>query len=421
MTRVLVLIHRGSPTTVRVVQALRESGMEPIVFSSAPSDGGARFRAMCEQLKITGVASESVTPTAEQVFAELAGLAETCVCCFAIWEGQRPIMAEINRRLGAVDVAPEVIRRAQDKHGVRSLLRGAGMSDIQSFRLADPELKVRIDRGERHVVKPRRGVGSLLARAVTTWADVETAMAELRRGVTRGDLYEEFFLENELVAETFFEGREVSLEIVRQAGRTMLACDHEKTSIVYTPSTVLEMGLASPAVDIAEADIRAGIELAGRVLDVLALTDGCYHVELRIDETHRWEIIEVNTRIGGGFIFDSVLHQFGRSMLNDWIDLMTGKRLPATAPSDRTCGSYCQVAYAEAGRRVAHVRKDARFPEPRLFLQLITPGHAALGDREDISTIAYWVTPLADHRRRVKVMRETEYVTFDYDETSTDA
>ena len=413
--KALVLIHRGSPTTVRLVQLFREKGLEPVVFSSATADDGAGFHAMCAQLDVEHAIARSVTPTAAEVFQELGGAAETCDLCFAVWEGQRPLMAEINHRLRARDMSPDVIQRAQDKHLVRGVLGKRGLSGITSYRLNDPDLRARLAQRERHIVKPRRGAGSLLARVVSTWEEVESVATSFRQGPRAGDLYEEFYIQNELIAETFFAGREISLEMVRQGGRTLFVCEHEKTSLEFTASTVLERELASPAVGLSEADILAGVGLANRALDVLDLDEGCYHVELRMNDHGAWEIVEVNPRIGGGLIFDSVLQQFGRSMLNDWIDLLTGKALPVSDSSRRRCGTYSQLAYAEPGRIVTRLRKDESFPAPEIFIQAIVPGTAAQGDREDISAITLWLTPLGTHRELVATMMKSSYVTFEYE------
>jgi predicted ATP-grasp superfamily ATP-dependent carboligase len=323
-------------------------------------------------------------------------------------------MAEINGRLGAIDVPPERVHAAQDKYLVRARLRDAGQSAIDSRRLDDPELRVRLERGERYIVKPRRGSGSLFTQPVSSFGEVEKLAAAFRRGTTAGDIYEEFFVDNELIAESYFDGREISLEMLRQGGRTLFVCEHEKSVLTLSASAVLERGLSSPAVGISAPDLARGTELATRTLDLLQLGDGCYHVELRMNDARQWEIIEVNPRIGGGFIFDSVRHQYDRSLVADWIEVLSGRPVPDIAPGPRRCGTYLQVNYAEAGRTIATLERNDRLPAPAMFIEVMKPGAVARGDREDIGAMSLWLTSLDTHSALVATLVANEYVTFQY-------
>ena len=73
----------------------------------------------------------------------------------------------------------------------------------------------------------KSGAASLCTRAVSSWPEAAEALAEFERGTDPADQWGEFFHDNELIAETFFEGRELSFEILRQGGRTVLAVEHE--------------------------------------------------------------------------------------------------------------------------------------------------------------------------------------------------
>jgi len=423
----LLIVHRGSPSTPRQVQALRDVGYEPLVLSSAPLDDGAQLRAMCAELGVEHRVIDALVLRTDDVLAAVGADWLRFRFCLAVWDGHRAVMAEINQRLGARDVAPERIRAVQDKQALRASLRERGLTDVATFALDDPELRARLDRGERVMVKPRRGLGSLSMRAVFRWDEVERLRRDFASGAAPGDLFADFYVDNALYAETFVEGREVSIDFVRQRGRTVLASEHEKTVLDFTGATVLERGLASPPVTLDADEVVRAIAQAERVLDALELDEGCYHVDLRLAPWRRWEVIEINTRMGGGLIQESIRQQYGRLLLHDWAQLLDGKTLPARPPA-RSCGTYFQISYPLSGRPIRSLQKNDLLPAPQMFIAAATPsatrphfqvakiGSASRGDREDIGAMVLWRTELAVHKDRVAMFANTEYVTFVYAE-----
>jgi hypothetical protein len=410
--RALFLVHRGPQSTARIVKILREKGFEPFVLSSLPFDGGATFAKLCGELEVVYEIAPTGTLSPETVLGWARTLPD-CRFCFGVWEGHRHAMALTNRLLGAHDVSPESILLAQDKHLFRKELVARGLSKLRPSLLSDPELRRRLEAGERVIVKPRRGAGSLFTRAVSSWAQAEALQAAFRRGPGENDLFEEFFVDNELAAETFFDGRELSVELIRQGGRTVLACEHEKTVLDFTGDTVLERGLASPAVALSAAEVRAATALAETSLDALGLSDGCYHVELRVGADGACEIIEINPRIGGGFIYESVLLQLERSMLHDWIDTLAGRAVPAF-DGERRCGTYFQLAFPDAGRELVALEKRADLPTPEQHIELMKPGSPGRDDREQMAAMTLWRTRLATHVEEVALLAHEEYVTMTY-------
>jgi biotin carboxylase len=409
--RALLLVHQGSRSTPALVHVLREKGFEPFVLSSATFDGGAAFGQMCEGLGVEYHASSSVALTTEEVLDRARALPD-CRFCWAIWEGQRYVMARANELLGAPDVAPTAIQLAQDKHLMRRRLAELGMSRLRAFRLHDPELRERLDRGERHIVKPRRGAASLLTRPVTSWPQVQAMVTAFERGPGEHDMMADFYVDNELIAETFFEGRELSVEMVRQGGRTCLAIEHEKT-LVFSGDTALERGHTSPAVSLSADEVRSATALVEQTLDAFALGEGCFHVEVRVGPGGECEVIEINPRVGGQLIFDSVLMQTGRSMGEEWLDALCGKPVPV-APAQRRCGSYIEISYPEPGRQVLGLERNPDMPEPTLFTDLLRPGAVTRADREDIAAQAMWRTDLETHREQVARLVGEEYVSYVY-------
>lgn len=412
--RALVIIHRGSPTAARVVAACREKGLEPFVVSSATLDGGAGIRAVCQEAGAGCAVLDEVRLSAESVLRAAGGAPERFAFCLAIWDGHRPVMAAINRRLGARDVTPESVVRTQDKYLLRTRLNERGLSRLAAHRVADPGARRALAGGAPHIVKPRRGSGSLFTRIVRSWEEVEAVQAAFARGPASGDLFEEFFLENELILEQFFDGREFSLEMIRCEGRSVFVCEHEKTVLEFGSAAVLERGFASPTVSLSAERVRAAVEHAEAALEAMELTDGCYHVEIRVDAGGACEIVEINPRIGGGLVSESVRQQFGVSMSRVWIDMLRGAPV-AALDRGRTCGTYFQLAYPEESRRVLELRKNDGLPAPEVFVQTLKPGAVARGDREDIAAMALWRTDLVTHAALVGTLTANEYVSFVYE------
>lgn len=409
--RALLLVRRGAPLTRSLVHTLRQQGFEPFVLSSLPADGGIAFREMCARIEVECAVSADVALSLEEV-TKVAGEIEDCAFCLTMADSQRPLMAEANQLLGAPDVTPAALQGALDKYLMRTTLGGLGLSRLQSLRVDDPELRTRLAAGETFVVKPRRGVASLCVGLVRTWDGVEELRTAFEEGPGERDMMAEYFAGNELIAESFFDGRELSLEIVRQDGHDRLVVDHEKTVLEFGAGTVLERGLASPVAGLTDAELATARELADAVLDALGLTDGCYHVELRVNGEGVAEIVEINPRVGGGLIWNSIRAQYDRSITEDWIAVLARREVPA--PIERRCGTYMQLAYPGEQRQILGVDHDTSMPEPAVYEETASPGDTPIAHREFFGAGMLWTTSLATHREEVAALAPREYCTFRY-------
>jgi hypothetical protein len=291
-------------------------------------------------------------------------------------------------------------------------MRKALDTTIDSLKLTDPALRQRIEAGEAFVVKPRRGVGSLCVGLARTWSDVEQLQRAFDEGPGDADMMAEYFADNELIAESFFDGRELSLEIVRQGGIEKIVVDHDKTLIEFGADTVLERGMASPVTIVTDDELNRAKAVARQAMDTLGLTDGGYHVELRVDADGVVEIVEINPRIGGGMVWESIHAQYGRSVTDDWIDVLAGT--PVTPLGERRCGTYAQLAYPREQRQLLGVNRNPAMPDPEIYDELITPGEVPIAHREHFGALVLWQTTLATHREEVAALVPVEYCEFVY-------
>lgn len=408
----LLLVPKGSRLTGSLAGFLREMGYEPFVLSTATADGGAAFAQVCAGLNLEHAISASAALSPAEVLDRVAALPD-CAFCFTVADGLRHAMAVANQAIGANDISPDAAMLALDKHLMRRRLAEHGLTALRPFRLSDPGLRERLERGERHIVKPRRGAASLCTRVVSTWEQAAAQLAEFERGTDAADQWEEFFTANELVAETFFDGRELSFEVLRQDGRTVLAAEHEKPVLEFTEHTVLEPAFTAPTVWLSEDQLRAARDCVDASLAALDLDAGCYHVEVRVDERSACEIIEINPRVGGGYLYESVRLQFDRSLGHDWVNLLVGNPLPTDVPP-RRCGVYLQNIYPLPGRPVLDMIPDQLQPQPVMFSKIFELGRAGRPDRADRAAMAMWRTDLATHRETVESLVSREYVSFVY-------
>lgn len=410
MKHALLLVRRNATATPLTVETLRHKGFEPVVLSSLPDDGGARFRQMCAQLNVECAVSAGVTITRDDV-EEILGRTPDCAFCLSLADSQRSLMAMANQYLGAPDVDPSALSRAVDKHTMRTSLSGIGLSRLLSLRLSDPHARALIETGEPFVVKPRSGAGSLCVGVVRSWAEARELQDAFDEGPGEEDMMAEYFEDNELIAESFFAGQELSLDVVRQDGRNAVVVDHEKTVLEFGGGTVLERGMASPVVGLTPSELDAARLLTDRVLEALGLSNGCYHVELRVNDACEAEIVEINPRIGGALIWDSIHRQYGRSMTEDWIDVLAGREV-APLPA-RRCGTYQQLAHADHDQPLMNADTSANLPEPAIS-RVRSPGERSIAHRESFSACALWTTELARHREEVAALMAEEYYSFRY-------
>lgn len=412
MKKVLLICHRASPVLEKMVGFARERALQPVAISSATSDGGKPWFDTCAKLGIAAAMSATRSIELADIDALLAREPGDYAFAFANWDGQRGLMAELNQRFGANDLTPAAVATVQDKLLFRQTLLQHGLSQLRVMPADSPQALALVADGTPLIVKPRRGVGSLMTARVASASALAHMNQLFNAGIPEEDLFSEFTRGNELIAETFFEGTELSFELIRHQGQTTFWCAHEKTPVEFAGATVLEPGFMAPCVSISAQEVARGFALVEQALDRLALHAGCYHVEMLRNGQGEWEFIEINTRMGGALISDSVLAQYGRHLMGDWMDVLLG-RAPA-APTAPRCGVYMQCGFAFGDRRVTRITASSTMRTPDIVRTPGKVGMLASDQREDIATVCLWRTTLARHAEEVAELAGEHYFTLDY-------
>ncbi len=325
-TGVLLLSHCGFSFMEDLIAALEARGLRSFVLSSSPLAPGRAKRLQELSTKADALlCTDWDALTADDVEAaldELRKRGERVVACVSVWEGYRGLMALGNEKLGVADLSPSQVNFLRNKLAVRNQLAAAGLSHARAVALTRDNVDVLKCEARPYFIKPVCGIasyGAFALRPDTTWDSIQRIAQEARID----EVYRSAFGEGlAFMAEDYIPGREYSFELLLTRGHVHVLAIHEKCAVTETAGTVLEDACASPPISIDAAVCAEGIEWIDRTFRQLGLKWGCFHVEARHDGT-RWDLIEINPRVGGCLISPSVKALNGEDgILELWLDLL---------------------------------------------------------------------------------------------------
>ncbi|AET93988.1 hypothetical protein BYI23_D004780 (plasmid) [Burkholderia sp. YI23] len=247
----------------------------------------------------------------------------TIIASLATFEGYRVLMALTNQRLGAVDVDPAAVRRCMDKYLCRQSLVERGLSRSVATVLDEESLSVLRASGRKLFVKPRRGAGSFACFRLDDTLTPERLQA-LKQQMRDDQAFRAIFAgQFDFIAEDYLHGDEYSLEVLAMGGASYVIGVHAKY-LDDSSGTTLETSNSLPAPRLSDAQQAAGERFVDECLAALQLRDGCYHIEARHDpRDEHWDIIEINARMGGALINQSIgIFTGGLSMLELWVRML---------------------------------------------------------------------------------------------------
>lgn len=253
----------------------------------------------------------------------------------------------INDRLGLGGSSEGVIMSAHDKKRARHALEGTPWSTPYSevFTEEDAVRFQESQDGHSCVIKPSQGGGSALV--ITDIGDATSARAAFRE-VTQG-LHDFpgredagiFILDQNpgILIERQLSGPEVDVEIVLKNGHIIFALviDNPPTE----PRYPMEKGGSAPSIlpEVAQKELQ---DAAQGVCEAIGLANGNAHIEM-IMTSEGPKVLEVNARMGGGFVYDLVRN------VSD-VDLIeAGIRVAMSEPVslNNVHRQYCDVRYLQ--------------------------------------------------------------------------
>jgi biotin carboxylase len=135
-----------------------------------------------------------------------------------------------------------------------------------------------------------------------------------------------FMNEYDFLVEEYIEGPEFSFETVVLDDAWHM-CIQEKARVERLERTTLEAMSVSPPSSVTQEVLLRGADFVSHCfaeLKGLGLTAGAFHVEAKYwADRDRWEIIEINPRLGGSLINASVQALTGESILELWMESLT--------------------------------------------------------------------------------------------------
>ena len=223
--------------------------------------------------------------------------------------------AELAEEFGLPGLAAERVRFARDKFAVRNLLWEKGLSSGRAERVTAAELDVELlarTTGLPAVVKDSAGTGSRNVWLVRDAADLDVLRTEAGAATLTGTL----------LAEPFLHGPVYSAETLTWRGHTRLL--GVSSRLMSPPPRFVESVTAFPVAfpRHQRAELSAWI---GKVLAAVGYTDRFAHVEFALTATGP-EVIEINPRIGGAQVAESMCRALGYNVYRAAVQLALGER-----------------------------------------------------------------------------------------------
>jgi biotin carboxylase len=290
--------------------------------------------------------------------------------------------ANLARRIGVRGTPADAVAAARDKGRCRTILRQHGIPNLDFQVVTEPEQALAAaDRiGYPVIVKPVLGVGKAITGIARGPDDVRAhfaAAAEDLAALERGMSVQ---LDERYVVEELAQGDLYSVEVAASSAGASgvvfvpLVCVGRKVGL---DNPVLELGCTVPSglPRAQEAELGA---YAVRVCRALGLDLGIFHVEV-MHTAEGFRLIEVNPRLTGGSLPDSINAVSDCDVFELLVDLFAGDRAPEQPLRLRAAASHSFLAAAQDSTAPDHLPEqwfDA-------FLPRLHSGwaHLAAGER----------------------------------------
>jgi predicted ATP-grasp superfamily ATP-dependent carboligase len=373
---VLFLVHQGFSFIDDLIQLSNRYGFKAYVLSSKPqstnSDRVEHLAKIASVCKVTE--SPFLKQTDLQLFLrELELENKRPLLCMSVWEAYRILMAQTNQILGACDESSEILSILLDKFVLRSRLNELGLSKIKTEQFDSFSLPQW--NGQKQFIKPRNGLGSFGAfpwQGEPLDKKIKTILTEM----TSDADYAGVFKENPVfVVEDEIQGCEYSFEVIVENGRSAFLGVHEKLDVQIKYGSVLENACVSPPIELSESERVSGLNFVEEVLLKLNIKTGCYHIEAKYN-AGTWEIIEINPRVGGSYIYQSTKWVSGKCLLALWMQTLLRDPQCKLLEKDYRSNnkSFFRVFYGAPGRTINKIEISNKVKSPDLFRQIARVG-----------------------------------------------
>jgi D-alanine-D-alanine ligase-like ATP-grasp enzyme len=252
-------------------------------------------------------------------------------------------VATLAEEIGVPSQGRDAIYRCNNKYLTRDALRAAGVATVDFGMAVDEasskEHAARI--GYPVILKPVTGAASSLILKCRNEAEL---LSNFRLAMERLPLSFYSFLYicphtykdksgrdvsfnpmRSMLMEKYIPGREASVECVVTAdGEVHPLVVHDKVKITEEAKVFYEHLLVTPCVRFTPAEVEEMKEYARRAVKAVGLRNTLTHVELRYNDATGPQILEINPRVGGMYIGDSLTTMVGLDPVRAQVDLAQG-------------------------------------------------------------------------------------------------
>lgn len=219
------------------------------------------------------------------------------------------------------------VKRARNKFLTRQYLRDNNIPTPKFFisnnikriheKISEFELPV--------IIKPLNSSGSCSVIKINKLDELNEKLNDAiihRSGMPVNDYMKDTTEEYWLVEE-FLDGIEISVESYTFKGKTTVVAIHDKYCKIDEPYFI-EKTFVTPSPRISNELTNTIIDMNKKVLKAIEYDNGLSHIEYKLTEKGPM-VLEINARLGGGLVMESVYKSTGVNMLEVLLDIRCGK------------------------------------------------------------------------------------------------
>ncbi|KAB8032109.1 ATP-grasp domain-containing protein [Fluviispira multicolorata] len=333
--------------------------------------------------------------------------------CISVWESYRSIMAYANKLICVNDLTEENVNKISDKYFLRKKLNDFGLSSIKSYILTRENIEYIKKENRKMFLKPRIGMASFLTKKLDndTYDELIKHLFIAEKDL---DFNGTINSKTDLIVENFIEGKEYSFEVVCSKELIQILAVNEKYFIHQTGFVNLETACVCPPISLTENELQNGIKYITDVCSILSLNNGVFHIEAKYERSiNKWEIIEINCRVGGSFINKSSEKWSGINLIDIWLDIILGneenlhKKIIKSIKYEGI-SSFFRVYFGEPDKKILSVSRNEVEIEPNecqilIKLPILTPK----SQREIFIAQSIWHMKEIDNEKAHKIMLES--------------
>ncbi|WP_428241057.1 ATP-grasp domain-containing protein [Gynuella sp.] len=314
-------------------------------------------------------------------------------------------VAELCQSRGLPHIPAEALFLANNKYLMRQTLAQNGIYTVRHTRVYDEEslLQAAQHVGFPLILKPVVGLGSSFISVCHNIDDMRRVFEHYMQNIADG-YYAHFFCDHEfkgqyfdpqheMLAEALIDGDEISVECLCTENEVWPLIVHDKLDVTQETYCSYENLLVTPPVQLNEQEQQQVMSYAQDILQALGLRNCFCHVEMRLDSQKRPSVIEVNPRIGGMRVKDSLKSLLALDYGQVFIDQLLGKEIKRPVPP-QIDGIYGMAAIYPRNsgvlREVRGIEAAGKIPGMISITDHFKPGRKVGGNYEEVFVVDAW-------------------------------